>query len=125
MSSVSFYWGSIDAYNSVTVLGAGGTSLGTFSGSLFPPANGDQTGATSNERVNFIAGRGEAITGLRFASTGVAFEVDSVAGAPLGSGIGGTGAVPEPAMWAMMLAGFGTVGVAFRRRNRTMVSVAS
>lgn len=30
----------------------------------------------------------------------------------------GTGAVPEPATWAMMLLGFGGVGVALRRRRK-------
>ena len=35
--------------------------------------------------------------------------------------VGGTGGVPEPAAWAMMLAGFGLVGGAMRRRG-TMVT---
>jgi PEP-CTERM motif len=34
------------------------------------------------------------------------------------------GAVPEPATWGMMLAGFGVVGGAMRRRQRTTVSFA-
>ena len=32
---------------------------------------------------------------------------------------GGTGSIPEPASWAMMIAGFGLVGAAMRRRGRT------
>jgi len=39
-------------------------------------------------------------------------------------GFGGTPAVPEPATWAMMLAGFGTVGYAMRRRRNVAVSFA-
>jgi hypothetical protein len=35
------------------------------------------------------------------------------------SGLGGGGAVPEPATWAMLIAGFGLVGLAARRRRRT------
>lgn len=34
------------------------------------------------------------------------------------------GVVPEPATWAMMIAGFGLVGAAARRRNRTMATLA-
>jgi hypothetical protein len=34
----------------------------------------------------------------------------------------GPGAVPEPATWAMMVGGFGAVGAAMRRRQRTKVS---
>jgi hypothetical protein len=30
-------------------------------------------------------------------------------------------AVPEPATWAMMLTGFGALGIAMRRRNREHV----
>ena len=38
--------------------------------------------------------------------------------ARLGAGAA-SGAVPEPATWAMMLIGFGAAGVSLRRRNRT------
>lgn len=37
---------------------------------------------------------------------------------------GGTAAVPEPASWAMFIGGFGAIGYAMRRRQRTMVSFA-
>ena len=33
------------------------------------------------------------------------------------------GAIPEPAPWAMLIAGFGLVGPAARRRRETAVSV--
>ena len=36
----------------------------------------------------------------------------------------GNGGVPEPATWAMMIAGFGMAGAAMRRRVRTSVSFA-
>ena len=35
-----------------------------------------------------------------------------------------SGAVPEPATWAMMLLGFGAVGVSMRRRRRTVLQAA-
>jgi hypothetical protein len=35
------------------------------------------------------------------------------------------GAVPEPASWAMMIAGFGMLGAVARRRQRTSLSVAA
>ncbi len=127
LKSIGFYWGSIDTYNSVDVLGTvnGGATqtLYTLGGSALPPANGNQFTASSNQRVTFTASAGEAITGLRFTSTGVAFEVDNITGG-LGLGGGGIGAVPEPAAWAMMLAGFGLVGAAARRR-RTVTTVAA
>jgi PEP-CTERM motif-containing protein len=34
-----------------------------------------------------------------------------------------TESVPEPATWAMMLLGFGAMGVAFRRRRRTTITL--
>jgi hypothetical protein len=37
---------------------------------------------------------------------------------------GAAGGVPEPAAWAMMLAGFGLVGVAMRRRETMQVTYA-
>jgi PEP-CTERM motif len=38
------------------------------------------------------------------------------------NGINPNGAVPEPATWAMMIAGFGVIGTAMRRRRRVAVS---
>jgi hypothetical protein len=118
LSSISFYWGSIDLYNSVDVLGAGGATIFSISGSALPPSNGNQSASETNRRVNFIAGAGEIITGLKFTSTGIAFEFDSFAAEAAGTGTGT--AVPEPASWAMLIAGFGLVGAARRRRNVTV-----
>lgn len=120
LSSISFYWGSIDAYNFVDVLGAGGATLLSISGSTLPPSNGNQGLPETNRRVNFIAGAGEVITGLRLRSTGVAFEFDNFAAAEVLDP--GGGAVPEPATWAMLLSGFGLVGVSARRRRRTVAA---
>jgi hypothetical protein len=111
LKSISLYWGSIDTYNSVDVLGAGGVTLTTVVGGSIPPANGDQSSAGTNRRVNFAADAGEVITGLRFHSTGVAFEFDTI----------GATAVPEPASWAMLVSGFGLIGLASRRRRQNMV----
>ncbi|MFD1613351.1 cistern family PEP-CTERM protein [Sphingomonas tabacisoli] len=40
------------------------------------------------------------------------------------SGLGTIAAVPEPATWAMMIGGFGLIGAAARRRQRTAVTYA-
>jgi hypothetical protein len=114
LSSISFYWGSIDLYNKVEVLGAGGATIFTISGGMLPPSNGNQGLPSTNRRVNFIAGPGEIITGLKLTSTGVAFEFDSFAAEAIDPG---GGAVPEPASWAMLIAGFGLVGASARRRR--------
>jgi hypothetical protein len=115
LKSVSFYWGSVDAYNFVDVLGAGGATLFTLAGSALPVANGNQFISSTNRRVSFDAGAGEVITGLRFRSTGVAFELDSIAGT----------AVPEPASWILMIAGFGMIGAAARRRQKSTLAHVS
>lgn len=120
LSSISFYWGSIDTYNLVDVLGAGGATIFSISGGALPPANGDQSAAATNRRVNFSAGLGQVITGLRLTSTDVAFEFDSFAASEVLDP--GGGGVPEPATWAMLLAGFGLVGVASRRRRHTVAA---
>ncbi len=115
LSSISFYWGSIDTYNFVDVLGAGGATIFSIAGGQLPPSNGNQGLPSTNRRVNFVAGAGEVITGLRLSSTGVAFEFDNFAATEVLDP--GGGAVPEPATWAMLLAGFGLVGVSARRRR--------
>ena len=76
--------------------------------------------------------------GLLFQVSGIEFNIYNSAGAPvLGDVIanstnnfGGTQgtfnltAVPEPASWAMMLVGFGGLGVAMRSRRKTAVATA-
>ena len=107
---VSFIWGSVDSYNTLEVLGVGGSVLKTIVGSdIFVPADGNQTSPNTNPLVT-LAFTGDTygkVTGLRFASTQNAFEIDNLA-------VG----VPEPASWALMLGGFGLVGAAIRRRSR-------
>lgn len=100
------YWGSIDDYNFLDFFN-GNTLIGTVSGALIPPANGNQTANVTNRRVNVRFAGGQAITSVRFRSEGVAFEFDDIA----------VTAVPEPATWGLMIAGFAMVGAAARRRN--------
>jgi hypothetical protein len=104
---ISFYWGSIDRYNKVEVLDKDGNVLHTVNGGDFSAADGNQLVPGTNRRVFFTAAPGTPISGLRLTSTGIAFEFDDFAAS----------AVPEPATWAMMIAGFGLVGVASRRRR--------
>ncbi len=108
LKSISLYWGSIDTYNFLDVLGPGNSVLLTIKGTDFPQSNGAQTAAATNRRVFITAGAGERITGLKFRTTDVAFEFDTIA----------ADAVPEPESWALLIAGFGLVGATARRRRR-------
>jgi hypothetical protein len=47
----------------------------------------------------------------RGVAVGSAFEIDNIA----------INAVPEPATWAMMLLGFGAIGIGMRRQRKTGV----
>lgn len=112
LRSISFYWGSIDAFYSLDVLGAGGSLLTTITGAVLPPDNGNQFLPSTNRRIFITAGLGEVITGLTFRSSGVAYEFDTIAAS----------AVPEPQAWALLIAGFGMVGAAARRRRTAAIS---
>lgn len=120
LSTLSFYWGSIDDYNSVEILGAGFEVLLALDGIDLPPADGGQSQPATNRRVFFAAEAGEVITGVRFISTGVAFEIDDIAGTAFDGGIGA--GVPEPATWGMMIVGFGMIGASARRRQLKTVT---
>lgn len=113
IGSLSFYLGSIDTYNTISFLNGNSVIAGgSFTGGMFPPATGDQGAAASNRRIFFTFAPGETVTGIRFASSNIALEVDSIA-------IGG---VPEPRTWAMLILGFGMVGAAMRRRHPQVVA---
>lgn len=111
-SAIQFDWGSLDSYNTLTVTTTGGGSFVYVPGAQnFPGSegsNGNQVLTNTNGRFTFAAASGQRITGLNFASSQNSFEVDNLAV---------SGAVPEPATWAMMIGGFGAVGFAMRRRK--------
>ena len=118
-SNLSFYWGSIDSYNTVEFFaGANGSgaSLGAFKGDAIPsaPADGSQGNVLNNRRVFFDFG-GATAGSIKFSSSSIAFELDDIA----------TAAVPEPATWGLMIAGFGMVGVGARRRRATVTRVSA
>jgi hypothetical protein len=117
-SSASFYWGSVDFYNTLEVLGGNGQVLAKITGAQLPPptdSDGNQTSFDTNVRVNFVATGGDRIAGFRMSSTQFAFETDTYA-------VGAV--VPEPATWAMMLGGFGLMGFAARRSRRAKTVLA-
>lgn len=107
--SVSFYLGSIDAYNTVDLLSTTGAVIQSFTGSAFGgTTDGDQDWPLNNRRITITRSAGDAaIGGIRFASSANSAEVDNV-----------VFAVPEPATWSLMLLGFGMVGGAARYRRR-------
>ncbi len=117
-SIVSFFVGSLDVLNSVDILATDGSILASYTGTQLAspaPADGSATSNATNARLTYYGlGDTKAIGGIRF-TTGVnSIEVDNV-----------VFAVPEPTTWALMLAGFGMVGMMMRsRRRRTNVVFA-
>ncbi|MCW2389130.1 hypothetical protein M2333_002176 [Sphingobium sp. B11D3B] len=106
-SAVEFDWGSIDAYNTLTVLLDGGSSFVITPGGNFTnDADGNQILANTNGLFQIFAEGNEKIVGLTLQSSRNSFEIDNLATVP----------VPEPATWAMMIAGLGLVGGVMRRR---------
>jgi len=116
VNSLSFYWGSIDTYNTLEVLGMGGSVLKTITGSqVINPADGNQFGASTNRRLflNFDGNAALDFRALRLTSNGRAFEIDNIAG----SFAQGATVVPEPSTWATLAFGLVVLGAAAARRN--------
>jgi hypothetical protein len=111
LSSISFYVGSVDAFNSFTFqLADGSTEVVTGAALAGIPgldANGDQTSFTSNGRLTFSFG--SAIDRVTLTSAGDSLEVSDIGAL--------SAAIPEPASWAFMICGFGGAGVVLRRRR--------
>jgi hypothetical protein len=110
ISSLSFYLGSLDEYNTISFFN-GATLIGSFTGSqLANPANGDQNAGATNRRYFFTFGAADSVNRVVFNTTLPAFEFDNIAAAISG--------VPEPSTWAMMILGFGLVGFTLRNSRR-------
>ena len=114
---ISFYLGSIDTYNTVSVLDTAGAVIASFTGSAFLGGpSGNQSLPQTNRLITLSRDSGEAaFGGLRVQSSQNSAEVENVRFAS---------AVPEPATWMLMLAGFGVVGFSMRRRRNVRVSFA-
>lgn len=109
LRSLSFDVGSLDPTNLVRFFGPSGL-VASFSGAelaLPGAANGSGTDPNANARFLFDFGP-TPVNRIVFTSGSNSFEFDNIA----------AGAVPEPASWALLVAGFGIVGWAMRRRRR-------
>ena len=109
-----FYWGSIDAYNYVSVY-SGSKLITTFNGTdvLGASADGNQTIATNNVYVNLLAdtSKGETFDKIVFSSTGLAFETDNHSYR--------LASVPEPtAILGLLAFGVVSAGSFMKRRSK-------
>lgn len=114
----SFVLGSLDTFNSLTLLYEGGATQDYVGGQIindlaFP--SGDQISGETNGIVTYRVTSGARLIGATFNSSGDAFEFDNLAAAT-------ATAVPEPAAWAMMIGGFAFIGAASRRRARAVTA---
>ena len=104
-STFSFFWGSIDDYNTIT-LSDGTSYTGTQIAAMFPggQSNGCQTLINCNRYVTFTDTTG-LLTGFTMTSASNSFEITNIS------------AVPEPATWAMMILGFLGLGFLGYRKS--------
>lgn len=112
-NGLSLYLGSIDTYNAIDILSTTGALIASFGGSSFLGGpSGDQTLPATNRLISFTRDANDPLFGgVTIRSSQNSAEVDNVR-------FLSPAAVPEPATWAMMLFGFGFLGIALRRRNR-------
>ncbi|MDP1025591.1 PEPxxWA-CTERM sorting domain-containing protein [Sphingomonas sp. KR1UV-12] len=112
---ISLYLGSVDSYNSISLLNNAGGVIASYTGQQllnFATPAGTANGQTAY-RVTFTRNVGDAaFAGLNIASSDNSAEFDNL-----------VFAVPEPSTWALMLAGFGMVGMAMRSRRRRTTAV--
>lgn len=109
INSLSFYWGSMDAYNKITFEGANGFSASFDGDDLNSPANGNQQAASTNRRYYFTMDPTDQVNKVIFSSTGNSFEFDNIAvNDPIDA--------PEPLTLSLFASGL--AGAAFLRRRR-------
>lgn len=109
---LSFAIGSLDAFNSLTLLFSDASTVTLAGGNIINDAN-FMTDGRRDGVVTYTVTGNQLLTGATFASGQQAFEIDNVA-------VG----VPEPAAWGMMILGFGLVGGVLRRRSTAKVKFA-
>ena len=110
VSHFSFYWGSINKFNTLQLFDRSAHQIVSLSGETLigDLANGSATDPSANRRVFFtLTGSSRNLGSLRFTSTSPAFEADSFSFAT----------VPEPGTWVTMILGLGGVGALMRRRR--------
>ncbi|HEY9234790.1 MULTISPECIES: PEPxxWA-CTERM sorting domain-containing protein [Phenylobacterium] len=113
IAALSFFMGSPDNYNSIRFNYSDG-SFDTLTGIELAAGafNGDQS---IGRRMTYQFEK--SVTSVLFSSSQNSFEFDNIA--TLSS------AVPEPATWAMLIAGFGLAGSAIRsRRQKAALALA-
>ena len=114
----SFFYSSSTAATINVYDGLNGTGniLASFNRTAqgFNNCAGDPTGAFCNWSPVGVNFAGTAYS-INFGGTANQTGYDNIT---FGSATPGGGAVPEPATWAMMLLGFGGIGVAMRRRRK-------
>ena len=111
---ISFYWGSIDNYNTVSLLDKSGNPFASYTGSqITSRADGDQSSPLSNRLVNFTtSGSTSPIYGVKLTSSSPALEIDNFRF---------VAAVPETATWGMIILGFGVIGAVMRKQKKTSI----
>ena len=119
VTGFSFDWGSIDDYNTLTIIPSGGADSIVVPGTTFTntPANGNQVSPGTNGLFSVFGTEGTQYLGFMLTSRVNSFEIDNVA-------VTAAGAVPEPSTWAMMLIGFGGMGFMMRRKSKVATKVS-
>jgi len=105
-NTISFYWGSVDSYNSIKFFNSitGDVVTGGMVSPLLP--NGCQTSTDCNGYVTFTSDT--PFTKVELSSSSNSFEITNIS------------AVPEPTTWAMMILGFLGLGfLGYRKSSKT------
>ncbi|WP_254602595.1 PEPxxWA-CTERM sorting domain-containing protein [Sphingomonas bacterium] len=113
-SLLSFVLGSLDSFNSVTLLYQSGAPTVLTGGAIVADPSidsGNRSSGETNGVVTYRVTGGPLLTGAIFSSSSSSFELDNIATS-----------VPEPAAWGMMILGFGLVGSVLRRRSADKVA---